>query len=93
MRQNLLNPLDFAVVLGYKLPDTGRLFRLRRYDSKAEHKNPIDERQRFTDYHVHKATMRYQARGNDEEAYAEISHQMRKSLFFQGGCHEERPYS
>jgi len=72
LRQNLLYPLDFSVVLGYKLPDTGHVFRLRRYDSKAEHKNRI-ERQSFTDYHVHQATARYQARGFDEESYAEAS--------------------
>jgi len=58
LRQNLLNPLDFSAILGYKLPDSGRLFRLRRYDSKAEHKNLI-ERQRFTDFHIHMATARY----------------------------------
>jgi hypothetical protein len=91
MRQNLLNPLDFAVTLGYKLPDTGRLFHLRRYDSKAEHKNPI-ERQRFTDYHVHQATARYQERGNDAEAYAETSdrftdlHSALQCLFVECGC-------
>lgn len=72
LRQNLLYPRDFSAILGYRLPDTGRVFRLRRYDSKAEHHNPI-ERQRFTDYHVHKATARYQARGRDEESYAEPS--------------------
>ena len=72
LRQNLLYPRDFSVVLGYKLPDTGRLFRLRRYDSKAEHRNRI-ERQRFTDFHVHQATARYQARGFDEDGYAEPS--------------------
>ena len=69
LRQNLLYPLDFSVILGYRLPDTGSLFRLRRYDSKAEHKNRI-ERQSFTDYHIHQATARYQARGFDEDTYA-----------------------
>ena len=91
LRKNLLNPLDFSAVFGYKLPDTGRLFRLRRYDSKAEHKNPI-ERQRFTDFHIHQATARYQARGFDEETYAEASnsfsdlHGALLCLFTDCGC-------
>lgn len=72
LRQSLLYPLNFAVILAYRLPDTTQVFCLRRYDSKAEHYNRI-ERQRFTAYHIHKATARYQARGFDEEGYAEVS--------------------
>ena len=91
LRQNRLNPLDFAAIFAYRLPDTGRLFHLRRYDSRAEHRNPI-ERQRFTAYHVHQATARYQARGFDEEGYAEPSdrftdlHGALQCLFADCGC-------
>jgi hypothetical protein len=91
LRQNLNIPLDFSVILGYQLPDTRRIFRLRRYDSKAEHRNII-ERQRFTSYHIHKATARYQARGFDEEGYAEPSdlftdlHEALQCLFAECGC-------
>ncbi len=91
LRQNLFNPRDFTVILGYKLPDTGRVFRLRRYDSKAEHKNRI-ERQRFIDFHVHHATARYQAYGFDEDGYAEASdrfndlHGALQCLFTECGC-------
>ena len=91
LRQNLSNARDFSAVFGYKLPDTRRIFRLRRYDSRAEHKNLI-EWQRFTEYHIHKATARYQARGFDEEGYAEPSdlftdlHEALQRLFVDCGC-------
>lgn len=91
LRQNLMNPQDWCVILAYVLPDTGRPFRLRRYDSPAEHRNRI-ERSHFTDYHIHMATARYQARGFDEEGYAEPSdrfadlHGAVQCLFMDCGC-------
>lgn len=51
---------------------SNELFHLRRYDGKShEHTNPI-EKEKFYDFHIHKATERYQSYGNGEEdKYAE----------------------
>lgn len=70
IRQSVLNPLDFSVILGYR-PETGpRVFRLRRYNGRShEHRNRI-EGDRFYDFHIHIATERYQQIGMDEDSYA-----------------------
>jgi len=31
IRQSMLNPLDFSVILAYRIPKTSHFFRLRRY--------------------------------------------------------------
>ncbi len=78
VRQSILNPLDFSVILSCELqekPDvsrekTGR-FHLRRYNGKSHlHTNKLDG-DRFRDFHVHYATERYQAAGYAEESYAQ----------------------
>jgi hypothetical protein len=71
VRQLILDPFDFSVILAYRLPHTNKLFRLRRYNGRhGEHTNRI-EGIRFSGTHVHKATARYQDRGMAEEAFAE----------------------
>lgn len=71
LRQSLLNPLDFSIILAYGPPNSNQLFRLQRYNGKShEHTNPI-ERDRFYDFHVHQATERYQQLGANEDAFAE----------------------
>lgn len=71
LRQSMKNPLDFSVILGYRVPRTNILFRLRRYNGKhGEHTNKL-EGNRFYNFHIHKATRRYQDAGFDEDAYAE----------------------
>jgi hypothetical protein len=73
LRQNLLNVLDFSVILGYSVPSSSQVFRLRRYNGKChEHTNQI-ERQKFYDFHIHFATERYQHSGLREDAYAEAT--------------------
>jgi len=75
LRQNLLNVLDFSVILGYSPKSSSQLFRLRRYNGKShEHTNKI-ERQTFYDFHIHFATERYQHSGLREDAYAEVTNQ------------------
>jgi hypothetical protein len=71
-RQSEFNPLDFSVILAYRPPKTNQLFRLRRYNGKShEHTNTLDG-QTFYDFHVHKATERYQDEsGLREDSYAE----------------------
>jgi len=71
IRQSLLNPLDFSVILGYLPEEVTGLFRLRRYNGKShEHTNKI-EGGRFYEFHIHTATERYQERGMDEDGFAE----------------------
>jgi hypothetical protein len=71
IRQSLLNPLDFSVILGYLPEKVTGLFRLRRYNGKShEHTNKI-EGSKFYDFHIHTATERYQERGMDEDGFAE----------------------
>jgi len=71
VRQREDHPLDFSVILGYQIPESSRLFRLRRLNGLShQHTNPI-EQETFYAYHVHEATERYQALpGRSEEHYA-----------------------
>ncbi len=34
LRQSLINPIDFSVILAYRPPNSNQLFRLRRYNGK-----------------------------------------------------------
>ncbi|MEG4227553.1 hypothetical protein QUA35_16375 [Microcoleus sp. N9_B2] len=72
LRQSRLNLLDFSIIIGVYPSGSNKLFHLRRYDGKShEHTNPI-EKERFYDFHIHKATERYQDYGTcEEDKYAE----------------------
>ena len=71
IRQGIVNPLDFSVILAYLPAGTNRLFRLTRYNSRThEHTNQL-EGQTFFGWHIHKATERYQNSGFREDAFAE----------------------
>ena len=73
VRQSSFNPLDFSVILGYSLPKSGVLFRLRRYNGRShQHTNQIEEIT-FYDFHIHTATERYQDAGYAEEHFAEVT--------------------
>ena len=73
VRQSVFNPLDFSVILGYSMPNSSALFRLRRYNGRShEHTNRI-EGITFYDFHIHTATERYQEAGFTEESYAETT--------------------
>ena len=73
LRQNTVNALDFSAILVVRVPQSNRLFRLRRYNGKShEHTNGI-EGNTFYDYHIHAATERYQEIGAREDSYAEIT--------------------
>lgn len=70
LRESSQNPLDFSVILGYRIPGSNQLFRLRRYNGKShEHTNRL-EGETFYDFHRHEATERYQASGFREDTYA-----------------------
>lgn len=70
LRQTVVNPLIFSVILGYRIPGLWTVFRLRRYNSKHFHTNVL-EGERFHDFHIHMATERYQGAGFNEDHYAE----------------------
>lgn len=71
LRQSLSNPLDFSVIVGYQMPNSNRLFRLRRYNGRfTEHTNRL-ENESFYDFHVHQATARYQDAGLAEDTFAQ----------------------
>ena len=71
LRQSILNPLDFSVILAFRPTQSNVLFRLRRYNGKSHpHTNRI-ERVTFYEYHIHQATERYQRMGAWEDSYAE----------------------
>lgn len=73
LRQSNFNPLDFSIILAFCPPKTNQTFRLRRYNGKShEHTNKI-EGGTFYDFHIHKATERYQERGDREDTYAEAT--------------------
>ena len=76
VRKSQFNPLDFSVILGVRIPQSNRVFRLRRYNGKShEHTNHI-ENQTFYDFHIHMATERYQnlgIRDPREDAFAEAT--------------------
>lgn len=73
VRQSNLDPFDFSVIIGYEIPGTNAVFRLRRYNGKShEHTNKL-EKQTFFAYHIHQATQRYQESGLTEDAFAEVT--------------------
>ena len=73
LRQSLINPIAFSVILAYRPPNSNQLFRLRRYNGKShEHTNNI-EGETFYDFYIHQATERYQEIGAREDTYAVAS--------------------
>jgi len=71
LRQSLSNIFDFSVILAYCPKGTNDVFRLRRYNGKShQHTNGI-EHTTFYDFHIHRATERYQDLGSREDAFAE----------------------
>ena len=71
--QSMVNRLDFSVILTVEIPQSNKIFRLRRYNGKShEHTNNI-EKETFYDFHIHRATERYQELGTREDGYAETT--------------------
>jgi hypothetical protein len=73
IRQTCAYPMNFSVILGYMLPSSYTVFRLRRYNGKSHfHSNTLEKQPEFYDYHIHEATERYQqARGYNPDHFAE----------------------
>jgi len=73
-RQSNFNSLDFSVILAYLPPKSSQLFRLRRFNGKSHSHTNVLEKQTFYDFHIHKATARYQREsGLREDSYAETT--------------------
>jgi len=73
LRQSNFNPLDFSAILAYQPPKSSQLFRLRRYGKSHSHTNVLEKRT-FYDFHIHKATARYQREsGLREDSFAEVT--------------------
>ena len=72
LRENLIDPMGFSVILAYKIPNSSQPFRLRRYNGKHQHTNKI-ERETIYGFHIHTATERYQRSGLREDAYAVLT--------------------
>ena len=70
LRHNPKGLFDFSVILAYLPDEFTQQFRLVRYNGKHRHRNRI-EKNRFFDFHIHRATQRYQDSGYKEDAYAE----------------------
>ena len=67
VRQSCLNAYDFSVILGYKLPGSYTVFRLRRYNGNSHQHTNILEKETIDGFHVHTATERYQNFGSAKE--------------------------
>jgi hypothetical protein len=71
VRQAVPNPLNFSVILMYRIPGYNTLFRLCRYNGKhGGHTNEIEGNKLGDECHIHTATERYQKLGGDEEGFA-----------------------
>lgn len=74
LRQNRKNTLDFSAILGYSPKDLNTVFKLIRFNGKShEHRNVLEKETAFYDFHIHKATERYQFAGRKEEFFAETT--------------------
>jgi len=73
LRQSIINPLDFSVILAYRMPKSNLLFRLRRYNGKSHEHTDIIEGEKFYNFHIHQATARYQESGANEDSYADAT--------------------
>lgn len=69
IRKNDIDLLDFSVILIYYPPEGGTPTILRRYNGKHFHRNILEDEE-LHDYHIHKATERYQMAGLDIDGYA-----------------------
>ena len=71
LRRNQINQLDFSIILAVRVPQSNQIFRLVRYKGKShEHTNHIED-ETFYNFHIHRATERYQEFGTRVDAYAE----------------------
>lgn len=72
LRQSLVIPLDFSLILATYAPYSNKVFRLRRYNGKSHRHTNAIEKDKFYNFHIHFATERYQRlETGREDGYAE----------------------
>ena len=73
LRKNRMDPFDFSIILRYRDDGTGLWYNLARYNGRShKHTNKL-EGTSFYDFHIHKATQRYQENGLKIESFAEVT--------------------
>ena len=72
VRRSTENKGSFSAILMVQVPGSTRWFRLLRFNGSHWHRNQI-EGDRFRGLHIHRATERYQAAGQREDGYAEVT--------------------
>lgn len=71
LRQSNYNTLDFSIILAVVSPNFSQIFRLCRYNGKSHEHTNLIEGNTFYNFHIHRATRRYQDLGGREDAFAE----------------------
>ena len=74
VRMSVENTLDFSCGLQYLQHGNGTGFTLLRYNGKShEHTNHLEGQPSFYDFHIHRATERYQNSSHANDHFAEIT--------------------
>ena len=72
LRCNRENPFDFSCGLGFIPKGRGQAFTLIRYNGKShQHTNRLENEETFYDFHIHRATEKYQKSSYDDEHHAQ----------------------
>ncbi|MBA7646045.1 hypothetical protein ES703_53806 [subsurface metagenome] len=82
LRHNMINPLDFSIILSFQDED-GTEFNLCRYNGKhpSQHTNKLEKSKGLPDssfrnaFHIHMVTQRYQEEGLNIDGYAEVTNE------------------
>ncbi len=82
IRHNMVNPLDFSIILIFRDED-GTEFNLCRYNGKhpSQHTNKLEKSEGLSNssfrnvFHIHTATQRYQEEGLNIDGYAEVTNE------------------
>ena len=69
-----MNFLDFSCGLWFTPAGRAIKFPLARYNGKShKHTNHLEREGEFYDFHIHRATARYQDSSHDDDHYAEVT--------------------
>ncbi len=80
VRENIINPLDFSIILIF-IDDDSVEYRIRRFNGKhpSSHTNRLEKMEGKSNssfrnmFHIHTATQRYQDEGLKIDGYAEVT--------------------
>ena len=72
LRRSRENPFDFSCGLGFIPKGRTQVFTLIRYNGKShQHTNRLENEDVFYDFHIHRATEKYQKSSYHDEHYAQ----------------------